>query len=316
LQAAYLVNALYQAITLMLVPLVIAPLVERREGRPLAWILQLLPIAFTYRIRANHEQAVLACLLVALYALERARTRPPWILAAAAALAALMLVKGLLVVPALLVCAAWWLIRRPVGSAALSLRAGLGMILILSGLLAVALLYDGSYARVTGQSFLPTYLQRQIAPATLGPSGAVLAHKSYNVFWYTARVVWFAFPWSVFALAALWSVRGGLRPASGEDVETADGRTRQGLLMTLAVVAVYVGLFSLSDRKADRYIFPAYYAAGICGAVAALRWWPRLQRLVSGLDGPWAAPAVWLATFALHLAGGRLHLPRIKVWTS
>ena len=55
------------------------------EARALRLFAQLLPIAFTFRVRANHESALLLCLLLALYGLERARTgRPsarPWSLA-------------------------------------------------------------------------------------------------------------------------------------------------------------------------------------------------------------------------------------------
>jgi fatty acid desaturase len=46
--------------------------------------------------------------------------------------------------------------------------------------------------------------------------------------------------------------------------------------LTLALALVYVGLFSLSDRTADRYIFPAYFFVGAAGTIAssaAFRGW-------------------------------------------
>ena len=55
-QAAYLVNAVYQVLTLVLLQRLAAFYVPGAVARSLAWIIQLLPIAFAYRIRANHEQ--------------------------------------------------------------------------------------------------------------------------------------------------------------------------------------------------------------------------------------------------------------------
>ena len=74
-----------------------------------------------------------------------------------------------------------------------------------------------------------------------------------------------------------------------------------------------MGLFSLSDRRADRYIFPVYYAVGAAGGVAALRASTRLRRLAVALDRPWVPAAVWVVTFAAHLFAGRLGLPTVKI---
>jgi hypothetical protein len=85
-------------------------------------------------------------------------------------------------------------------------------------------------------------------------------------------------------------------------------------LFAVATVVLYVGLFSLSDRRADRYIFPAYYVVGAAGGVAALRASSRLCRLAGVLDRPWVPAAVWAVTFAAHLFAGRLGLPTVKLW--
>jgi hypothetical protein len=89
---------------------------------------------------------------------------------------------------------------------------------------------------------------------------------------------------------------------------------RAGALFALGTAALYVALFSLSDRRADRYIFPAYYAVAAGGAVAALRARPRFHRFARRLDRPWVPVAVWSVTFLVHLFAGRLGLPTIKLW--
>jgi hypothetical protein len=76
---------------------------------------------------------------------------------------------------------------------------------------------------------------------------------------------------------------------------------------------LYVLAFSLFDRRADRYVFPAYYAAGAGGAVAALALWPRCKHLAERLDRPWVPAAVFAIAFALHVLAGRLGVPTVKI---
>jgi len=53
--------------------MIAATVVASREAKSLQWLLQLLPIAFVFRARANHEYAELAGMLLAIYATERSR---------------------------------------------------------------------------------------------------------------------------------------------------------------------------------------------------------------------------------------------------
>jgi hypothetical protein len=169
--------------------------------------------------------------------------------------------------------------------------------------------YEGIYVRVTGQGFLADYLTRQLGLAQAPQSEALLAQKAYNLVWYLGRVLWFPFPWSlVLILALLDAWRSGTRPAVGP--------ARDGLLFALGLALLYVGLFSLSDRRADRYIYPVYGAVAAAGALVALRLHPSLRRLAERLD---RRPALLQASlfcllFALHVLGGVLRLPTVKIW--
>jgi 4-amino-4-deoxy-L-arabinose transferase-like glycosyltransferase len=300
-QAAYVVNAIDQIGALLLLPVLAAAFADRRHSWRLASLVQLVPIAFTYRIRANQEATVLLCLVVALVGTELSRERPAFALLTAAALDALALVKGLVVVPALVACLLWLLAcrlaRRRLGF------AWWGLVLAVVAILATALAYDSAYTRVTGESFLGYYLGRAVR-ADPNPASRV-SDTLYNLFWYGARVVWFAAPWSVLALFA-----GRPRPEG-----TADERGRfAGALFVLAATLVYLVFFSLGQRRAERYIFPAYFLVAGGGALAAQQRWPRLARALRPLDSPYAPIVIFAATVALHLIGGLLHLPRIKLW--
>ncbi len=302
-QAAYALNMLYQALSLVALQRLAATLAPGLESRALGWILQLLPIAFTFRIRANQEQAVLLYLVLALLGTERSREHPRWAALTIVGLVGLLLVKGVLAVFGPALCALW-LLTRP-GTASRPSPSGRGAwIGLAAGVLAMAAAaaaYELHYRGATGQPFWSVYLSRQLGVAAEAQSAAGLAQKAYNLVWYLGRVLWFPFPWSLTLLAAAWHRR-------------RFGASGAGALFVAGTIALYVGLFSLSDRRADRYIFPVYYAVGALGAVAALRTFPRLRRLAERLDRPWVPAVVFAAAFLFHLLAGRLGVPTIKFW--
>lgn len=307
LQAAYAANALYQAMCIVMLCGLASTLVEGVEARALGLLIQLLPVAFTYRIRANHEQAVLLCLLVALYGAERARRHPAWTLAMAAGLVGLLLVKGMFVVLGIGACVMWLFARRSAGGS--SRLAAIGLAVAVAAVAAAAWSYEYGYRAVTGEPFWAVNLGRQLGAASAARSEAALFDKAANLVWYAARVLWFAFPWSL--VLAVWLVlRRRLAMAC------PPGGARDGLRFTLLFGGLCVLAFSLSDRRADRYIFPVYYAVGSAGTVVGLRAFPRLRAAFERLD-PWhplPAVAVWALTFGLHILGGWIGLPTLKLW--
>ena len=86
-----------------------------------------------------------------------------------------------------------------------------------------------------------------------------------------------------------------------------------GAAFVLGPLLLYVLAFSLFDRRADRYVFPAYYAVGAGGAVAALRLSSRFRVVAARLDRPWVPAVVFALTFAAHVVAGRLGLPTVKI---
>jgi hypothetical protein len=312
--AAYALNALYQVLTLVLLQCLAAVLVDGLEARALGWLLQLLPIAFTYRVRANQEQAVLLCLVAALLGTAWSRRSPRWAALTTAALVGLLLVKGLLAVFGPALCALFILAARrdTVQPAQPERAAWAGLVVAVAAMAGAALLYELLYRLATGEPFWTIYISRQLGPAAVARDGSLALGKAYNFVWYLGRVAWFAFPWSLTLLASEWYWR---RPRGRESTDAGPGAgpARAGATFVAGMVLLYVGLFSLSDRLADRYIFPAYYAVGCAGAVAAVRMFPRFRRFVERLDRPWVPAAVWCLTLAVHVVGGRLGLPTVNL---
>jgi hypothetical protein len=297
-QAAYALNAVYQVLALLLAQRVATALVDAHEARALLWVLQLLPVAFTYRARANQEQAVLLCLLLALVGVEASRRSRRYWLATAGGLVGLLLVKGVFVAAALLACGAWaWLRRREPGST----RTWAGLGIALAAVVAVAFAYEAAYRAATGESFLHDYLPRQVSSGMRNPIGS-LAATGGNLAWYAARLLWFAFPWSLVAVLAL--------PTFSRD--TTAGRA-PGVALAASLVLAYLLPMSFMQRRAERYIFPAFFVLGAAGALLARRRSEPVRRLALRLEAPYAPQLLFVLLLLLHLAGSFLGWPRIKL---
>jgi uncharacterized membrane protein len=92
-------------------------------------------------------------------------------------------------------------------------------------------------------------------------------------------------------------------------------RTRQAFVFSVGISLLYVVLFSLSDRHADRYIFPAYYLFAACGMILAAHQSAWLHRIIERWDRHQQVftPLLWLILFCLNLASGPAGVPHIEV---
>lgn len=317
-QAAYAVNVLYQAASLCLLVLIARVLVEPEEARALAWLLQLLPIAFVFRIRANHEYAVLASLLLAVYSTERARARPVWTLGMMAGFCGVLLVKGVFALVVPVTCAVWLVARAGQKSGARfpwQTWTAIGLMPLVAALCAWG--YDAAYLRVTGRSFLAIYRVRQLGPDALAISASWWS-VPYTFVWYLGRIVWYAFPWSPFAGWVAW--RAATR---GETWAWRSGGARnriaspawQGAWFAVVSSLVLTVGFSLAERKADRYLFPVYFILGAAGAVIAVRRFGWLRRVVDRLDRPWVPAVFYVVLFLAAMLTAGL-LPTFTFWRS
>jgi 4-amino-4-deoxy-L-arabinose transferase-like glycosyltransferase len=315
-QAPFLMNALYQVLSLVIIQNIAATVVPAVEARALSWMLQLIPIAFTYRIRANHEQAVLLLFLVALWSIEKSRKDARWIGLLVFSTAAAVLVKGVFAAWLFIGCAAWLLIIRNKDNVQprerfqnqlrLDRRAWIGLAISFAAVLGVIAGYEFLYRQATHESFLEVYLSRQIGAAAVARGSSYFVQKLSNLVFYGGRLLWFAFPWSLAVLAATWHRRRR---------EPVPDRTRQAFVFAVGISLLYVILFSLSDRHADRYIFPAYYLFAACGMISAANQSAWLHRMLERWDRHYQilTPILWLLLFCLNLASGPAGVPHIEV---
>jgi 4-amino-4-deoxy-L-arabinose transferase-like glycosyltransferase len=316
-QAAYAANAVYQAATFVLIALIAAAVVTPRDARALGWLLQLLPIAFVYRIRANHEYALLAGLLFAVYSAERARKRPAWTLGMVAGFVIVVLVKGVFALIVPLTCAVWLLARAAGRRDIVRDRgawAGVAAMPAVGALVAWG--YESAYVSVTGHSFLAIYQSRQL-PVDAVTGGSVAWRAVYSAVWYGSRLFWYPFPWSLLAgVVAYRGLRGGAVWPWGRPHGARSGTRsplQQGAWFALAASVVLTGGLSLAHRKADRYLFAVYFLVAAVGVIDAIHRFAWLRRLVERLDRPWVPAAMHVGLVILRLLTVGM-LPEFTFW--
>jgi hypothetical protein len=294
-QAPYVVNMLYQALAIVLIPAVAGFVLKGVEARSLAWLLQLVPVAFVYRIRGNQEPPLLVCFLALLYATERSRTNPWWMAATIAAFCALVLIKGAFAMLALASAMLWVaIVPRADGSPRGSAWPWLGFVLAVAAAGAMMAIYEAVYVRTTGESFLTFYNASRVGASIQLTDARVIPHSLRNAGWYLLRLAWFAAPWSLFAAGAMWAV---LRRSP-----SLDAPARRAILWTIASIAVYVGALSPALVRAERFVFPLYFVVGAAGVATAMRTAPAMARFIDRTDRYPSLPVlVWITTFLLSL---------------
>jgi 4-amino-4-deoxy-L-arabinose transferase-like glycosyltransferase len=308
-QAAYIVGTGAGVLAVILLGWLVGRATSMREGRIALVLLQLMPMAFVFRIRANHEYPMLACLLMALIGIEGVRRHWSWAALVAVALSSALLIKGVFVLVILLAVTLWIAIDplRSSGSRAKPIAAcALGFAVMLI----VAVGYDAWYARVTGTTFWLPYWRRQLGPMTIATPVDGGSTMIGHVWFYVLRILWHPAPWSFALVAAAWRWRHDLSARW----RGLPDRTRGSATFAMVFAGLTMLLLSPASRFAERYIFSANYAIGALGAVVACRLWPALARTLDGwLTRLPALPAlVWLTLMLLRLALGPW-LPRVSL---
>lgn len=307
-QAAYVVGVAAGLGSLLLLGVLVERVTSRTDARAALVLLQLMPVAFIFRIRANHEYPMLFCLLVTLVGLDNVRRSWRWLAVVALGLTFAVLVKGVFVV-FILVAAGLWIVLNPTRAEGSVMRPLTACAVSLGVIAATAFAYDALYVRITGESFWAGYWARQLGPLTIAtPLDGASTLLEHAVF-YLSRLLWHPAPWSLALVIAAWRQRGRIRQWWTVTPE----RARRALVFALGFAAIAVALLSSSSRFAERYAFSATYTIAAAGAVVAFADWRWLRAAYMRLDAivPALPALVWLALMLLRLGLGP-YLPRIS----
>jgi hypothetical protein len=205
----------------------------------------LTPIFMQYLLRANHEHPLNVAVVAGIYALTKCQRSSRYVYLFIAALIFAFFIKGLSVVVLSMLSFVYWLTVAPNKKVIRRILAAHGIMLI------AIILFELWYRNIAHSNFLLNYLSFQ------GQRSVTLnfnpLNKIYNFMWYGARILWFSFPWIYFSIFHLFK--------SG----------KLGILNNAFYRFLWAGslsiliLFSLSDRKADRYIFTSYLLLSLSG---------------------------------------------------
>ena len=234
-------------------------------GRAALVLLQLVPAAFVFRVRANHEYPMLLCLLAALVALDGVRRSWAWVPAVAAAVTAALLIKGVFVALVLL-GAGLWAVLNPLRVPGSTMRPLAALAVAVACAAAVAVGYDVLYESAAGTTFWAGYWRRQLGPvAEAAPGAGVLAILGHIGF-YLAHLAWLSAPWgaALIGLGAVWTARARdqwqapARPAARRPSSSrSPSRPRRSSML------------SPSGRFAERYLFSPIFVSAAVGVAAA-----------------------------------------------
>jgi 4-amino-4-deoxy-L-arabinose transferase-like glycosyltransferase len=262
------------------------------------WLLS--PIFVQYLVRANQEHPLATALLLALFAsvvVEGvARAGALWSLALLLAVG----VKGSAGLSLIAVGAAHWVLWER------SLRRLLPLLIGTTVLLLAAIAFEGWYGTATGESFWAFNLERQVGASVGG--GRLLA-KLANLVYYQVRPLWYGLPILPWVWLGLYGWVRHRRPAFAE----------RRFWLGIVVAALFVGAFSLADRKADRYIFAMYPCLSLSATWVIEEYLPRLRHLVLWLDQrravvSWCTMAFVLFMVLAKIGFGSYFYRFIRIW--
>jgi hypothetical protein len=305
-QAAYIIGVGAGALCLVLAGLLLSRVTSVADGRAVLLLLQLMPVAFIFRIRSNHEYLVLAALLGLVLALDGLKRHWGWAAVVVVALVAGLLVKGVFVI-FLLLAAALWIAFDPGPGPRMRGRQLVAMAAGVAAMVAVAGWYDAAYFRVTGETFWMPYWRRQMGQVEVLSLGDQALQLLLRLAFYIGVPLWHAAPWSVILLAAAWRGRAPVR----DRLRRPWPAPIRGALAAALFVCVSIAMLTPSSRYAERYIFAGTYVLAMLGAAVTLHAWPALRERMTAIDRrlPGLAALLWVVLVLMRLGAGPF-LPR------
>jgi len=134
-------------------------------------------------------------------------------------------------------------------------------------MLGAILLFDIWYQEITdGVGFWGNYISFQGNSVTSFETSFNPLNKIKNLIWYLGRAIVFTLPWIIFLIIGVYK---------SKKLEISLFKDRFLKFCLLCAILIIL-LFSLFDRKADRYIFSSYYFLLLSGAAVLFQLKPKV----------------------------------------
>lgn len=261
--AALCANFLYIFLTLYFIYL----LASYFEGTILGWAAVFAyvftPIFLLYLIRANHEHPLNLAMIAGIYGIVRCEESWKYKALFVVSLTFAFFVKGIIAFILTALALVYWLIFQR------NKRTFLFIIMANFFALGVMYLFELWYRQVTdGIGFWQNYIGFQRGEAI--EAGFNPFRKIYNFIWYLGRAIWYPAPWVYFIFYGIYKWKKDKMPL-----------LKNKFFKVFVISAIFIILwFSMFDRKADRYIFPAYSFLVLAGVWVLYRLKPKIVRFL------------------------------------
>lgn len=248
--ALYLFNNLVQ-IAIAYALFYLSFLLTGRYWGDLLLFVSFLPQSWVYTLRANHEQPLSLMVLLAMIAGIQISKHRAWLLVGVISVVSAFLIKGLgfLMVP--ISFSIGVLFAQGIGYKQI-LRLFLYALLITMALLICIWVYEQWFVSLIGDSFFKRYWEIQISGRTLKTNSSFsLLGKIQNINYYFSRTLAYTAPWSLLFVGVLIQKRSEAKQWFKKNV--------RWIFALTSFVLLYILVFAWFDRKASRYLYPAYY---------------------------------------------------------
>lgn len=221
------------------------------------------PIFLQYLIRANHEHPINLAVIAGIYGFVRCEESWKYKALFVASLIFAFFIKGLSAFILTALVLIYWLIFLR------NKRTFLFIVLAHVFAFGIMYLYELWYQKITdGVGFWLNYVAFQRGETTR--PGFNPFRMIYNFIWYLGRAIWFSTPWVFFIFYGIYKWRK-------EFISTIKNKFFKLSIINAAFIIL---VFSLFERKADRYIFPAYTFLTLAGVWILYRFKPKIMQFL------------------------------------
>lgn len=295
-QSLHLLGMIFQILSIILLSLVASELQvsNGQESNVLLYSLLLIPLSFSYNIRANHELGIMFFSLLALFSGLKISKSAWWAVLSAISCLAMIWIKG----PFFIFSALFLIIGFYFSSSAQKKYQNLLISLSASFFIMLSSIYlfEIFYQKMTNESFLKAFWHIQVEQRALNKNIAhsFIIQKILNFYYYFSHYLAYAMPWSLLVIINVIIKR--------KKFNLNFLKSRLSLCLLFSAMT-YCLAFSLSNRIAGRYVFPGYYLMAawfILVLYNSSEFFQQTHKRIMRSGLYYLVPTLWFLAFIIH----------------
>jgi 4-amino-4-deoxy-L-arabinose transferase-like glycosyltransferase len=295
-QALHILEMGLQILSVFILVQIVTYFTHSKIGLVLLYTLLLIPLAFSYNIRANHESGILFFSVLSLYAGLRLSSEFKWKLISVFSIFGLMWIKGPFLLFGFILTSLGFFIGKQSRKIHHLILTFL-MAFIVCG--ASGYLFENFYRNITNESFFKSFYDIQITQRTFfaHQNRSFFLQKFWNFQYYLWHYLVYSMPWSLMCI--LYVVKNFRR----DTFRFMKGPLSKCLLSSALIFLI---IFTFSDRSASRYAFPGYYLMSTWFILFLFYSSPSFRNIhekIYRLGIHYVAPTLWFLAFVIHFIG-------------